>query len=65
MDHLTLRVAGKQHVFYLFKDVSNRGEVISRVLRINENDLGNDSTNRTREMPIKLVSGSQTKDGRQ
>lgn len=64
MDHLTLRVGGKQHVFYLFKDVSNRGEVISRVLRINENALGNDSTNRTREMPIKLVSGSQTKDGR-
>jgi len=64
MDHLTLRVGGKQYVFYLFKDVSNRGEVISRVLRINENNLGNDSTNRTREMPIELVSGSQTKDGR-
>ena len=64
MDHLTLRVGSKQHVFYLFKDVSNRGEVISRVLRINENDLGNDSTNRTREMPMKLVSRSPTKDGR-
>ena len=33
MDRLTLRVSGKQHVFYLFKDASNRGEVISRVLR--------------------------------
>lgn len=33
MDHLTLRVSGKQHVFYLFKDVSNRGEMISRALR--------------------------------
>jgi hypothetical protein len=33
MDHLTLRVSGKQHVFYLFKDASNRGEVISRALR--------------------------------
>jgi len=64
MDRLTLRVGGKQHVYYLFKDVSNRGEVISRVLRINENDLDNDSTNPIREMPIKLASGSQTKDGR-
>jgi hypothetical protein len=33
MDHLTLRVSGKQHVFYLFKDASNRGEMISRALR--------------------------------
>jgi hypothetical protein len=32
MDQLTLRVAGKQHVFYLFKDASNRGEMISRSL---------------------------------
>jgi hypothetical protein len=38
MDHLTLTVGGKQHVFYLFKDVSNRGEVISRVLSINETE---------------------------
>jgi hypothetical protein len=42
MDHLTLRVAGKQHVFYLFKDVSNRGEMISRALRVSESDLGNE-----------------------
>ena len=32
MDRLTLRVGGKQHVFYFFKDVSNRGEVIRRIL---------------------------------
>jgi hypothetical protein len=33
MDRLTLRIDGKQHVFYLFKDISNRGETISRALR--------------------------------
>ena len=33
MDHLTLRANGRQHVFYLFKDASNRGEVISRALQ--------------------------------
>jgi hypothetical protein len=33
MDRLTLRVGGKQHVFYLFKDASNRGEIITRALR--------------------------------
>jgi len=33
MDRLTLRVGGKQHVFYFFKDASNRGEIISRALR--------------------------------
>ncbi len=32
MDRLTLRVSGKQHVFYLFKDASDRGEMISRSL---------------------------------
>ena len=42
MDHLTVRVAGKQHVFYLFKDVSNRGEMISSALRVSESDLGNE-----------------------
>jgi hypothetical protein len=33
MDRLTLRVGGKQHVFYLFKDAFNRGEMLSRTLR--------------------------------
>lgn len=32
MDRLSLRVGGKQHVFYFFKDASNRGETISRTL---------------------------------
>ena len=32
MDRLTLRVDGKQYVFYFFKDASNRGEMISRAL---------------------------------
>jgi Domain of unknown function (DUF4126) len=32
MDRLSLRVDGKQHVFYFFKDASNRGEMISRTL---------------------------------
>ena len=35
MDRLTLRVAGKQHVFYLFKDAANRGDVVSKHLRAN------------------------------
>ncbi len=33
VDRLILRVGGKQHVFYLFKDASNRGEMISKALR--------------------------------
>lgn len=33
MDHLTLKVSGKQHVFYFFKDAFDRGEMISRALR--------------------------------
>jgi hypothetical protein len=33
MDRLTMRVGGKQHVFYFFKDASNRGEIISKTLR--------------------------------
>ena len=32
MDRLTVRIEGKPHVFYFFKDVSNRGEMISRAL---------------------------------
>ena len=36
MDRLTLRVNGKQHVFYFFKDAFNRGEAISRILRDTE-----------------------------
>lgn len=35
MDRLTLRVAGKTQVFYLFKDAANRGEAISNSLRGN------------------------------
>ena len=34
MDRLTLRVGGRQQVFYLFKDASNRGEKISRALNV-------------------------------
>lgn len=46
MDHLTLRVSGKQHVFYLFKDASNRGEVISRALQWSErNGTGSHNKN--------------------
>ena len=37
IDRLTLRVEGKQHVFYFFNDACNRGETISRVLRGTEN----------------------------
>lgn len=33
MDRLVLRVAGKQHVFYFFKDAHNRGESISRAFQ--------------------------------
>jgi Domain of unknown function (DUF4126) len=33
MDRLSLRVDGKQHVFYFFKEASNRGETVCRVLR--------------------------------
>ena len=33
LDRLVLRVAGKQHVFYFFKDAANRGETISRSLQ--------------------------------
>lgn len=33
LDRLVLRVAGKQHVFYFFKDVANRAENISRTLQ--------------------------------
>ena len=33
LDRLVLRVAGKQHVFYFFKDAANRGETISRALQ--------------------------------
>lgn len=33
MDRLTLRVAGKDHLFYLFKDAANRGDVVSKALR--------------------------------
>ena len=47
MDRLTLRIGGKQHVFYLFKEVSKRGEMISRALCRTEGDLSNDSTNPT------------------
>lgn len=36
MDRLTLRVDGKQQVFYLFKDASDRGEAISKALRDEE-----------------------------
>jgi hypothetical protein len=32
MDRLSLRVKGKPHVFYFFKDASNRGEILSRTL---------------------------------
>lgn len=32
LDRLVLRVAGKQHIFYFFKETSNRGESISRAL---------------------------------
>jgi Domain of unknown function (DUF4126) len=64
MDRLTLRISGKQHVFYLFKDVYNRGEMISRVLCWKECDLGNDSTNQTHGTPIKLVPVSQTENGK-
>lgn len=32
MDRLSLRVGGKPHTFYFFKDASNRGEIISRIL---------------------------------
>ena len=35
MDRLTLRVAGKAHTFYLFKNVAGRGEEISKSLRAN------------------------------
>jgi hypothetical protein len=35
MDRLTLRVAGKTLIFYLFKDAANRGETISRSLHLN------------------------------
>lgn len=35
MDRLTLRVAGKAHIFYLFKDATNRGETISKSLPAN------------------------------
>ena len=33
MDRLSLRVDGKHHVFYFFKEASNRGQTIGRVLR--------------------------------
>jgi len=61
MDRLTLRMRGKQHVFYLFKDISNRGEMISKALRGTECDLGDASTNRKRGTPIELVAASQIK----
>ena len=35
MDRLTLRVAGKPYIFYLFKDAANRGETISKSLHAN------------------------------
>jgi Domain of unknown function (DUF4126) len=35
IDRLTFRVAGKAHVFYLFKDAAHRGEAISKSLRAN------------------------------
>jgi hypothetical protein len=41
MDRLSLRIGGKQHVFYLFKDISNRGEMISRALRGELSDYAN------------------------
>jgi hypothetical protein len=63
MDRLTLRTGGKQHVFYFFKDASNRGEMISRALRGKEGDLGHDLPNPTRGGPIKLVPVSQPKNG--
>jgi Domain of unknown function (DUF4126) len=62
MDRLMLKVGGKQHVFYFFKDVSNRGEMISRALGGKERDLGNEATDRTHGMP-KLVPVSQAKNG--
>ena len=40
MDRLSLRVGGKQHVFYFFKDASNRGEMISRTLSSEMNVVG-------------------------
>lgn len=33
MDRLSLRVGGKPHVFYFFKDATNRGEIVSRALQ--------------------------------
>ena len=41
MDRLTLRVGGKPHVFYLFKDSNNGGQMISSALRLNESDCAN------------------------
>ena len=35
LDRLTLRVGGKTHVFYFFKDALNRGEAVSKSLRAN------------------------------
>jgi hypothetical protein len=41
MDRLTLRVDGKQHVFYFFKDAANRGELLSSALRVAGSDNAN------------------------
>jgi hypothetical protein len=59
MDRLTMRIGGKPHVFYFFKDVSNRGEIIGRALGGTECGLDKDSTNRTRGAP-KLIPASQS-----
>jgi hypothetical protein len=61
MDRLSLKVGGKQHVFYLFKDASNRGETISRLLCKQEHNLGNDSTNQIDRTPARLPAMSQAK----
>lgn len=59
MDRLTVRIGGKAHVFYFFKELSNRGEMISMALGGTECDLGNESTNPIRGAP-KLVPMSQS-----
>jgi len=52
MDRLTLRINGKQHVFYLFKDISNRGEMISRALRSELSDYANIQQTRGVRQPM-------------
>jgi hypothetical protein len=59
MDRLTLKMDGKQHVFYLFKDASNRGETISRILCNQEHNLADDSTNQIDRTPARLLAMSQ------